>query len=164
MASLTSEADLVSLIGRQRVVELFDDDGDGVVAGQDLNSLNDTLAEANDYAIACVLKKGWEATELDGLSGDRALRRAATQVAAMLAGQRRPGFFDPQGRAFFDALGKNGKDYLQQLARGELRSRLEDQHGANRSIRGARSTSTPSSVFGRDPNDPNDKYGDGRGF
>jgi hypothetical protein len=165
MASLTTREDLEDLIGARKVVEIFDDDGDGQIAGRDLQALNKVLAEANDHATSLVLLKGWTEDELNGLSRDHAIRLAATQLAAQFAGERRPGFFDSQGNGLFTAMGKRGRDYLKGAARGETRSRLEGEHGRNRSTRGRRSTAEPSSVFARNPNDPNDQPGnDGRGF
>lgn len=164
MASFTSRQDLEQLITPRRVIELFDDDGDGAVTGTDLDSLNEAIAEANDFTEAQVIKKGWTHDELDGIAGDRALRRAATQVLAQIAGERKPGFFNGDGDGFFQAMGVRGRAYLKELARGESRSRLEAAHGGHRTIRGKLSASTPVSIFGREPGDPEDKYGDGKGF
>lgn len=164
MASFTSRQDLEQLITARRVIELFDDDTDGVVTGTDAAALNEAIAEANDFTEAQLIKKGWTHDQLDGIAGDRALRRAATQVLAQIAGERKPGFFNAAGEGFFHAMGARGRTYLREMARGESRSRLEDAHGTHRTIRGAVSKSDPVTVFGRDTGDPNDKYGDGRGF
>jgi hypothetical protein len=164
MASFVTQEELENMIGRAKVIDLFDDDRDGALDAAELARLNGIIAEANDHTTGVLIKKGWENDQLDDISADRAVRRAACQLAAAYAGERKPEFADANGDFPFNAQGKRGKEYLRDFVKGEQRSRTEAQAGNNKSIGGRVSISTPSSVFGRDPNDPDDQYGDGRGF
>lgn len=164
MALFASREDLERRFGQQRVLDLFDDDRDGVVDGTDLTILNEVISEADDVVQGALVHKGWERSELVGLSRDRQLRRAACQIVMQLAGERRPEFTNDQGRPLYDEYGERARKFLSGFARGEQRSRLEAAHGKNDSLVGRVSASTPVSIFGRDPSDPDDNYGDGRGF
>lgn len=164
MGLFTSREELETKMGAQRVLDLFDDDRDGTLGTTDLEKLSEIISEAEDTTTSLLLHKGWERADLKGLAADRSLRRAATQIAMQLAGERRPEFNDGEGRSLYDFQGERGRKTLKDFARGTNRSRLEDAHGKNASLRGRVSASNPVSIFGRDPSDPDDQYGDGQGF
>lgn len=165
MATFLTREELEGHIGAQRVLDFFDDDRDGSLGDDELGRLIEVVAVTNDTVTGAVRNKGWEDDALNELSEDRALRFAAKQIAASICGERKPEFYDANGDPPFAAQGKRGNQYLKDLAKGDQRSRTEGTGaGVNRSIRGRVSISDPSSVFGRDANDPTDKYGDGRGF
>lgn len=165
MATFLTPEELENHIGAKRVLDFFDDDRDGVLSDTEREKLIEVVAVTNDTVTGAVVKKGWDGAALNELCEDRALRFAAKQIASSICGERKPEFFDANGDAPFAAQGKRGMQYLKDLVKGEQRSRAEDTGaGGNRSIRGRVSISTPSRVFGRDPNDPCDKYGDGKGF
>lgn len=164
MGLFTSREDLETKMGAQRVLDFFDDDRDGTLGEADLERLESVVSEADDTTTGILIHKGWERTELKGLSRDRALRRASTQIAMQLAAERRPEFQDAEGKSPYDFQGERGRKFLKEFASGAQRSRLEDAHGKNASLRGRVSASTPNTIFGRDTSDPDDAYGDGRGF
>lgn len=165
MATFLTAEELTNHIGASRVVDFFDDDRDGVLNDDERAKLIEVVAVTNDTVTGALLNKGWNESALAELSEDRALRFAAKQIASSICGERKPEFFDGNGDAPFAAQGKRGNQYLKDLAKGDQRSRAEvTGAGVNKSIRGRVSISDPSSVFGRDANDPTDKYGDGRGF
>lgn len=164
MAKFVTQESLQRRLGVERVRQLFDDDRDGTLNDEETATLNEILSEADDTVIAALLNKGWTLAELNGLSEDRALQRAACQIAAELAGERRPEFRDDEGFGPYDKMGERARETLKTFARGESRSRLEPSVGINRAIRGRFSASTPVSIFGREPGNPNDKMGDDKGF
>lgn len=163
--AITTRAELENLIGADKVVQYYDDDKDGAVAGTDLAKLEAHRDEANDFAAAILFKKGWNTEDaLTTIGTDRAVIRATTQIFAGLAGERRPAFYDSNGDPPFKAMADRGRAYLRELVKGEVRSLKEQTAGNNATLRGRRSTSDPVTIFGRDVSDPEDKYGDGRGF
>ncbi len=166
MATFLTVEELQLHIGAQRLLDFFDDDRNGGVLDDAERALVvEVVSVVNDTVTGALLNKGWGAEALDPLSEDRALRFAAKQIAASICGERKPEFYDSNGDPPFAAQGKRGNQYLKDLAKGDQRSRAETTGaGVNKSIRGRVSISDPSSVFGRDANDPTDKYGDGRGF
>lgn len=151
-------------IGAQRVLDFFDDDRDGTLSSRELGKLAEVVAVTNDTVAATLLKKGWEAAGLSELREDRAVRFAAKQIAASICGERKTEFYDAEGKAPFADQGKRGHAYLRDLVKGDQRSRTEAQAGANASLVGRKSISNPPRIFGRDPNDPTDQYGDDKGF
>ncbi len=163
--AFTTQDELEDLIGVEKVLQYFDDDRDGTLGASDLARLAKVLLEANDIAFGILYKKAWTLDQMtDELIHDRGIVRATTQICAGLVGERRPDLYDPSGDPPFLAMAKRGRSFLLDMAKGEVRSKQEENAGANNSLRGRRSVSNPSSLFGRDPNDPNDNYGDGRGF
>lgn len=125
-------------IGADRVLQLFDDDGDGQLSGADLEKLAITMADADDIVTGILLKKAWTSEQLEVIADDRQVVRCWSGIAAQLAGERRPEWLDAEGRGPFDAFGVRGRQELGALARGETRSVKEDAPGGgvNRSIAG----------------------------
>lgn len=162
MANFINRGDLEKQITASRLTELFDDDEDGSVDRFDAEALAEVMSEANDITIGHLYNRGFTLDQLDGLSRDRGIRRAAAQIAAEIAGTRRSEFLNPStGETVYDVLGKRGREYLKGLSAGEYRSRLEEQHGANRSIKGKNSATTPTFFINRDPSNPSDRDGPG---
>lgn len=160
--AFTTFDELAKRISRRRAVELFDDDGDGLVAGDDLVTAQDTAGAAHDEVVSIIFKKGFDLGQVAKLEADRSLRRYATDIFAQLAGERRAEFLNDQGKGPYDALGERARATLKMVAAGELRSRLEDDAsagpdtaaGANPIVGGETSTGTPVFIVSRDPNIP----------
>ena len=168
MASFVTREELEAMLGTQRVLDYFDDDRDGVLNDTEIGNLEEVLAEANDFVVGQLQGKGYSgADELTKLSSDRALRRSAKQIAADLAGDRRPEFRTEDGSSAFATAGERGRAYLKSFATQEVRTRVETTTqgvGGPSNMRARVSSPTPNSVFGRDPSDPNDLNGANRGF
>ena len=150
----TSErrAALEEKITAARVVQLFDDDGDQVVAGTDLAKLESVFADADDIVTGLLLKKGFSVEALEILATDRQVIRAWAGIVAQLGGERRTEWLDDQGRGPYDAFGIRARSELQALARGDIRSVKEVEPGvANTSIVG--DVQRGQFIF-TDPNDP----------
>jgi hypothetical protein len=163
-AIFVTREELEDHIGAQRVLDFFDDDRDGVLNDRELAKLNEVVAATNDTVSSQLLHKGWAADGLGEVMEDRAVRFAAKQIAASICGERKPEFYRADGTAPFAEQGTRGMKFLKDMARGDNRSRTEAAAGTNASIRGRISVSNPKRIFGRDPNDPTDGYGDGMGF
>lgn len=150
----TSEADLVKRIGRDRVDQLLDDDGDGVA---DAEALAEIVDDANKTTGSLLLKKGFTADDLGELARDRFIRRRATEIAAMYAGRRRAEFLNAAGDGPYDKIGQAARTELKEMARGELRAPLEAVVGGNTTVRGATTARDPVYLVARNPNaDPSD--------
>lgn len=162
--SFATKEGLEGVIGADRVRDLFDDDRDGALSDVELQSLQECLSEANDFVVAQLTGKGYSGEDMTELAKDRALRRCGNQIAADIAGDRRPEFRDDQGNSAYFSSGERARAYLKAFSRQEVRSRVEPAAGKPSTLRARISSPTPNSVFGRDPSDPNDLNGGDRGF
>jgi hypothetical protein len=148
----------------QRVVQLFDFDGDGLVAGTDETRLEAIINDANDVVTGILLGKGFTLAQLALLVTDSQIVRAWAGICAQLAGEAKTEWLDDEGKGPFDGLGQRSRAELKAMSRGEIRSRLELESGGagiNSTLRGEKSTATPTFIFNRDPNNPNDRNGPG---
>jgi hypothetical protein len=144
-------------IGAHRVAELFDDDGDGLVAATDLATLEAVFAQADDIVTGHLVQKGRsEDTIREHLRTDRQVIRAWAGIAAQLAGERKPEWRNTQtGVGPYELDGKRAREELKMLATGELRSHTETESGGNTSLLGA--IDRPYLEFAPDPNIPGDR-------
>lgn len=155
MANWTSLEDLIRRITRRRVVELFDDNGDGDITGSDAVGIDEAVASANDEVTSIMFRKGFDAAALNELSEDASLRRYATAILAQLAGERRLEFLDAEGRTQFFWLGERARAALTKMSHGELRSKKEATGaGENPVVGGDTNLGDPVFVFSRDPRYP----------
>jgi hypothetical protein len=127
-----------ALITPARVVQLFDDDQDGVVDGADLVKLEGMMADADDIVTGLLLKKGFTLETLEVLALDRQVVRAWASITAQLAAERRTEWLDEQGRGPYDVMGTRARAELGALARGDIRSVKEGDGSmpANTSLSG----------------------------
>jgi hypothetical protein len=156
-----SRAALAARITEQRLVQMFDDDGDGVVAGDDLQILADIMGAASDVTTGLLLNKGYSLTQLAIIKEDRQVIHAWAGIAAQLAGERKSEWLNDKGEGPYDALGSRGRAELKALATGTIRSVQEETAGANAIVSGETSARDPRFIFNPDPRDPNDRYGPG---
>lgn len=154
MANWTSLDELVRKITRRRVLELFDDDGDGRLEGDDATGLDEAVAQANDDVSSILLRKGFSADQLNGLSEDAALRRHATSILAQYAGERRTEFLNAEHEGPFHGVGERARKALEKYSRGEARSPKEDQVGDNPIVGGDTNLGSPVFFVSRDPRYP----------
>lgn len=154
MATWTTLEELERQLTPRKVIELFDDDGDGAIAGNDLVSADETIARVNDEVTSILFRKGFEKAQLDELAADASLRRYATSILAQYAGERRTEFLKADGTGPYDAIGNRARDALVKMSRGELRSKKEDQAGMNPSLDGATNLGSPVFIVSRDPRYP----------
>lgn len=145
-------------ITAQRVVEMFDDDGDELVASGDLAALETVMSDADDIVTGLLIKKGFNAEQLEILALDRQVVRAWSGIVAQLAGERKPEWLDENGKGPFDAFGVRGREELRALARGEIRSVQEDVAGSNSALSGG--VDRHAFEFAPNPDIPGDR---GRG-
>ena len=151
----TSLEQLVQLIGRRRVVELFDEDGDGRLEGADATRVDETIAGVNDEVTSILFRKGFGAPALNALSEDASLRRYATRMLAQAAGYMRLEFHDASGRGPYYQIGEDARSALVKMSLGELRSKTEDTGaGENPIVGGDVDAGTPAFIIARDPRYP----------
>lgn len=156
--AFTSLEELEQRITQRRAVELFDDDGDNVIAGTDLDAVNAAIDQVQDELVSIIFRKGFSLLQISKLEPDKSLRRYATDMLAQLAGERRTEFLRPDGKGAYDLQGTRARDCLKLMSTGELRSRLEedtnDPAGPNPIVGGDVSTGTPVFIVSRNPNVP----------
>ena len=145
-------------ITASRVIEMFDDDQDGLVAGADLVTLETIMGDADDIVTGLLIKKGFSEEQLEILALDRQVIRAWSGIVAQLAGERKPEWLDESGRGPFDAFGIRARAELTALARGDIRSVQESVAGSNAALSG--SVDSHPFEFAPDPDIPGDR---GRG-
>ena len=149
-------------ISAQRLVQMFDDDGDGAIANGDLDTLEEIMGAASDVVTGLLLHKGFTAAQLEIIKSDRQVVHAWAGIAAQLAGERKTEWLDDNGQGPYDALGKRGRDELKALATGAIRSVQEATAGANPAVSGANSVRVNEEPFIFNPN-PRDYGSGGRG-
>jgi len=150
MASFVNETDLRNRIGSAKMAQVFDDDGDGE---PDTAPLQSCLADANDTTEGILLGKGFTRDQLNKLSVDAQIRRAASGIAAQIAGERRTEWLNDRGEGQYHSMGERAKDNLKALAAAELRSRVEyttEGAGENETIKAQLSTGCPRFIIARD--------------
>jgi hypothetical protein len=155
MANWTSLEQLEKVITRRRVLELFDDDGDGDLDGTDAVAVDETVAAVNDEVTSILFRKGFDAAGLNELSEDASLRRYATAMLAQQAGERRVEFLDDEQRGRFHGMGERARSALVKMSMGELRSKKEDTGaGENPIVGGDTNLGDPVFMVSRDPRYP----------
>lgn len=151
----TSREQLEQLITRRRVLELFDQDGDGRIEGNDATSLAEAIAGVNDEVTSILYRKGFDHAGLVELSEDASLRRYATRMLAQAAGELRLEFHDGQQRGLYYQMGQDARAALTKMSQGELRSKKEGTGaGENPIVGGDTNLGTPVFVISRDPRYP----------
>lgn len=159
MVAFGNRAALEDRITPQRVVQMFDDDGDGLVEDGDLAKLEGCMADADDIVTGILLNKGFTLEQLEILKDDRQVIRCWSDIAAQLAGERRHEWLNERGEGVYHAFGVRGRSELKALARGDIRSVKEpDGAGINPAVQGR----APAFAFefAPDPRIPGDR---GRG-
>jgi len=137
------------------LVDCFDDDGDGELAGTDLDKLEQTLADADDVVTGILVSKGYTTAQLELIRTDRQIVRCWAGIVAQFAGERRHVWTDDEGGGPFEGLGQRSRIELTKLARGEIRSVEEPTAGPNLAVGGE--VEHRAFFFAPDPNDPNDR-------
>lgn len=151
----TSLEQLVSFIGRRRVVELFDEDGDGQLVGEDATRIAETVAGVNDEVTSILYRKGFDRAALVALAEDAGLRRYATRMLAQAAGQRKLEFHDSDGDGPYYKIGEDARTALTKMSQGELRSKTEGTGaGENPIVGGDTNLGDPVFIVSRDPRYP----------
>lgn len=146
-----SRAALEATITAQRVVQMFDDDGDGAVAGTDLATLNLFIARADAVVIGMLLHKGFTTTQLTTLVTDPQIIQAWACICAQLSGERKTEWLDQNGKGPYEAMGQRARSDLTNIARGVLRVEKETEAGANTTLSGEYDAPCPPFQFQPDP-------------
>ena len=137
-----------------RVLQAFDDDGDGLIEGADLATLEATLADADAVVTGILLGKGFTAVQIEAMRTDRILVRAWAGIAAQLMGERRPEWLE-NGIGPFDEIGQRGRAEAKKFTTGENRSELEADAGVSSTISGM--VDARDHFFLPNPDDPLDR-------
>lgn len=151
----TSLEQLTNFIGRRRVVELFDEDGDNLVTGEDATRIDECVASVNDEVTSILFRKGFDRASLVALSEDASLRRYATRMLAQAGGERKLEFHDADGHGPYYAMGEAARTALVKMSQGELRSKTEGTGaGENPIVGGDTNLGDPVFIISRDPRYP----------
>ena len=174
MARYLNTADLIALVGPNRVRQYFDDDVSGelestdqliVTQGIGTSTLAETeavdsiLTAAENEADSRMLRS-FSISQIDVIAAnDEAFRRHVAWVALQFASERRPEFMAEDGRGAFTAQYDRAIRYFENLSRAKSRSKGETvagksgRHGGN--VNPAATTATsPRFLFSPDRNAP----------
>jgi hypothetical protein len=152
--SIGSRAILEATITAQKVIQLFDDDGDGAVASSDLTTLNTFIARADAVTVGILLHKGFSVAQLTELAADDQIKHAWACICAQLAGERKTEWLDENGKGPYEAMGARARSDLTSIATGLTRLETETTAGSNATISGEYRAPCPPFVFNADPRDP----------
>ncbi len=159
------QRDLEDRFGKAKIIQLFDEDGDGNIdLPGDQQILVSHMADADD-AVESYLLKAWTRDQIAKLFDDNQLRRQAACICMQLAGERKTEWLNAAtGKGQYENMGERARGILERIAAGELRTRKEATSqgaGENPTLDADLSLGTPNFVFARNANDPNDKVGKG---
>jgi hypothetical protein len=140
----TSQSEIETLWGRQKVTDYCDDDRDGV---PDVAVVAAIVADTNRDIESLLLGKGLSHAQLLVLARDQTLRRAAATVAGSFMGMRRLELIRPDGTTLFSAPAENARKLVIQIATTERRLNQEQATGGGASSNLAGQSFTPCPVF-----------------
>lgn len=131
MATTLTPAEFERQFGADTIRRMFTDDG-GNEASTEL--IMHTLERADSEAIGYLMKGGTEAWARTVLANDLAVRGHAYNLAAAMAGLRRPEFLNSAsstGGTLYDGPAKTSAARLKEIGEASGRSKGETQAGAN---------------------------------
>lgn len=152
--AIGNRAALEAAITAQRVIQLFDDDGDGAVAGTDEATLNDFIARADAVVVGILLHKGFTVAQLTTLVTDKQILALWGSICAQIAGERKHEWLDANGHGPFHGIGQRARADLVNVATGLIRLEKETEAGANTTLSGDYAAPCPVFIFNADPRDP----------
>lgn len=111
MERLIERTDVERVCGAAAIDRWCDDDGDGIAEAENVEECLDAASDR-----AGVLLGQWpEASVVELVTNDRAVRRALAEIAAGLMGRRRAEWANDQGRFPSDAYLARGEDTLKRI-------------------------------------------------
>lgn len=152
------KTDLENIVGPQRVLQLFDDDGDGTLGAGELTILNGILEQAENEADSRMMRAYTTSGITSLANSDLAFKRHVSWIAIEFAAERRGGFIGEGGAGPYDAQYKRAIQYFDALSKGRQRSKGEDAAGVGANVGGSVKPTLPTGtsrfVFAPDDENP----------
>jgi hypothetical protein len=129
-AAYLAQSDLEALIGAQKVLQYFDDDGTGSIDGSETGYLN-TILEAAESIVESRLRRAYSDSDsiTDLAENDKGFKIHAAWIAIEMASERRPEFSNNEGWGAFKAQYERAIEYFDMLSKGNIRSKGETVAG-----------------------------------
>ena len=135
MADWLTLQDLKNLVGSERVVQLFDDDGDGTVDEADDNV--QTALKAAESEAYSRLRRSWTFDSVVTLAGaDPGFVMHCAWVALEFAAERRPAFCADDGKGAYWAQYERAIAFFEAISKGRQRSVGETEAGTPKQVGG----------------------------
>lgn len=129
MPAIIALVDLSNQVGLERVVQFFDDDGDGVVVDADLNVIAVLDQAEGQYFSRMLRAYGDKATLILLAANDPVVKGHIVWIACELMGERRVEFTNADGWGPFQAQYNRAIKELDLLSKGATRSGGEEVVG-----------------------------------
>lgn len=143
MAEFLDLSDLQNQIGAQRIVQYFDDDGDGVVDDLDPQVVQ-VLDQAEGQYYSRLLRAYSSKDALTTLANnDPVVKGHVIWIACELAAERKPEFTDAEGWGAWKVQYNRSIKELDLLSKGATRTIAEEQVGAGANTGGTIQPSPP---------------------
>lgn len=135
MADWLKLQDLKNLVGSERTIQLFDDDGDGLISESDAN-VQAVLKVAESEAYSR-LRRAWSVDAIKTLAAnDPGFTSHCAWVALEFASERRPAFCADDGKGCYWAQYERAIEFFESVSKGLQRSVGEGSAGTNPQIGG----------------------------
>lgn len=126
MASFISIEDVEDRIGSARLIQIFDQNLDG---NADEIPLAAAITDANAEIYARLNKKGYTEEQIEELSRDETLRRAAANIVAEFGAYMKPELIGDKGETMYTPLADKSRTLIDSIAASTFRPRAEKTAG-----------------------------------
>lgn len=154
---LTKE-DLYTVVGQDRVDQLFDEDISGDIGTAESVALNSTLERAEAHVDAFMMLAYSNDAITDLANADAAFKFHACWIALEFAAERRNDFCADDGSGPYKMQFERAESYFRKLSRGRKRSKGESAAGVGANVGGSLKPTMPSGTsrftFAPDDNNP----------
>ena len=151
MADLIDQADVEARIGPRCLVDLLDDDGDGIADASRIAAL---LTAASKIARGILYRAFPSSDQIDDLvEADEGVKNDVVEIFVGLASGGRPHMLGPDGKSPFSSWRAEASKRLNAIADAQIRSIGEETAGANQTLTTTvQPTRTP--IFAATADDP----------
>jgi len=153
-----TQADLENRVGPSRILQLFDDDNDGVLGAGELAVLA-TILESAEGEVDSRMMRAYGIDGITTLAGsDPAFTLHASWIALEFAAERRQEFFGAGGVGPYQMQYERAIKFFEKLSKGRQRSAGESDAGVGTGIGGKVQPTLPTGtsrfVFAPDNDNP----------
>jgi hypothetical protein len=146
LTPVVTTAYLQRRFGSTRLVQLFDDDHDGVA---DTTKLTEAIAEATAKVYAHI-RRSWAHSDAESMLSDEVVLGITADLVMSIGMKGRPEFTDGNGvNPWTGNLSKSGRETLDDVANAKLRLPAEETVSANAHVGGTNNAPDPPFVFAR---------------
>ncbi len=153
-----AQTDLEARVGPRRVLQLFDDDNNGVLGAEELAKISGIL-EAAEGEVASRMIRAYSIDSITTLANaDPVFKLHASWIALEFAAERRPEFLGAGGQGPYQNMYERAIKFFEKLSKGRQRSAGESEAGIGKTIGGKVQPKLPTGTsrftFAPDGNNP----------